>query len=243
MYKTDIDFQLLKKNIKPWGKSQKTSWRLYELNEHKPGYKKHGNMWKHFQKHGVTQERLVDWDIPPIVGNGATFGLQQQLNSARPSVRYLREMNIYDDTNLKSNVTNDYIVKNTDDKHLARDVHSAIKDFLGPLGWEEVRFSRFQQPSGEVTLAHIDAHRQFCNMYDSLEDPVLCGEIKIGVMFLEDWAYGQGFGMGKDVVQNWKMGDFYEWPWFFPHHTYNNSNVERNSLTFVGRKRLRDRQS
>ena len=60
MYKTDIDRQPLRKNIKPWGTSQMNSWRLYNQHKNKPGYKKHGNFWKHFTKNNITQDRMVD---------------------------------------------------------------------------------------------------------------------------------------------------------------------------------------
>ena len=235
MYKTDLDTQLLRKNIKPWGESQMNSWRLYELNKDKPGYKKHGNVWESFEKHGVTLNRLTDWDIPPILGNGSTFGLQPQLSTSRPNISEIHEMNIYCDSNINS--TNEYIVKQTQDTTLSRDVQKALYDFLTPMGWEKIRFSRFQQPAGEMTATHVDVHRQMSNLHNSHEDPILCGEVRIGVVFLSDWAYGQGFGMGESIAQNWKVGDFYEWPWFFPHHTFNNSNVERNSLTILGRKK------
>jgi hypothetical protein len=235
MYKTDLDTQLLRKNIKPWGESQMNSWRLYELNKDKPGYKKHGNVWESFEKHGVTLNRLTDWDIPPILGNGSTFGLQPQLSTLRPNISEIHEMNIYCDSNINS--TNEYIVKQTQDTTLSRDVQRALYDFLTPMGWEKIRFSRFQQPAGEMTATHVDVHRQMSNLHNSHEDPILCGEVRIGVVFLSDWAYGQGFGMGESIAQNWKVGDFYEWPWFFPHHTFNNSNVERNSLTILGRKK------
>ncbi len=237
MYKTDLDKQLLRKNIKPWGESQKNSWRLYNQHKKKPGYHKHGNFWKSFQKNGVTLERLTDWDIPPIMGHGSTFGLQENLNTSRPKVNYIHEMNFYDDENIDE--THDYIVKQTGDRNLSKDVQRALYDFLTPMGWEQIRYSRFQQPAGEMTATHVDVHRQMSNLHNSLEDPILCGEIRIGVVFINDWAYGQGFGMGESIAQNWKVGDFYEWPWFFPHHTFNNSNVERNSITIIGRKRYK----
>ena len=238
MYKTDLDKQLLKHNISPWGESQQNSWRLYNLNKDKPGYHKHGNVWKHFAKHGVTKERLTDWDIPKVVGISSTLGLQDQLPESRPSLNYIRELNIYSDHAPHDiTVTNDLIVKQTQDYTLHRDVYNSLQGFLEPLGWEKARYSRFQQYPNEMTRVHVDIHRQMSNMHNSLTDPILCGEVRIGVVFLNDWAYGQGFGMGKDIVQNWKMGDFYEWPWFFPHHTFNNSNVLRNSLTIIARKR------
>jgi len=239
MYKTHLDRQPLKENIKPWGKSQLNSWRLYEKNKKKPGYKKHGNFWKSFEKFGITAERMTHWDVPAIVGNGSTFGVQQQLHTARPKINYIHECNIYCDDTMDITKTNRLIVDQTGDRNLARDVHRALKDFLDPMGWEKLRFSRFQQPAGEMTATHVDVHRQMSNLHNSLDDPILSGEVRIGVMFLNDWAYGQGFGMGESIAQNWKIGDFYEWPWFFPHHTFNNSNVERNSLTVVGRKRLK----
>jgi len=237
MYKTDIDRQPLRKNIKPWGTSQMNSWRLYNQHKNKPGYKKHGNFWKHFTKNNITQDRMVDWDIPKILANGSTFGVHPQLHSSRPEVNYIREMNIYCDDTQDVRKTNKYITEQTGDKRLSQDVLKALDEFLGPLGWEKLRYSRFQQFSGEKTLSHIDVHRQMSNLHNTLSDPILCGEIRIGVVFLTDWAYGQGFAMGKDIAQGWKVGDFYEWPWFFPHHTFNNSNVERNSLTIIGRHR------
>ena len=237
MYKTDLDKQLLRKNIKPWGKSQMHSWRLYDLHKSKPGYQKHKNTWGSFKKHGVTLERLTDWDIPPVIGIGSTFGLQAQLNTSRPTISYIHEMNIYNDKEQNVDQTHPYIVERTRDKQLSVDVHKALYDFLEPMGWEQIRVSRFQQPAGEMTGSHVDVHRQMSNLHNSHDDPMLCGEIRIGVVFLNDWAYGQGFGMGESIAQNWKIGDFYEWPWFFPHHTFNNSNVERNSLTIIGRKR------
>jgi|TARA_R110000787_G_scaffold42407_1_gene104407 hypothetical protein len=234
MYKTDVDHQLLRKNIKPWGQSQLNSWKLYELNKNKPGYKKHNNIWDSFKKYGLTLDRLTDWDIPPILGNGPTFGLQQQLSTSKPNINNVHEMNIYHESDMDK--TNDYIVKTTQDTSLSRDVRSALYDFLKPLGWEKIRYSRYQQPSGAGVPAHIDVHRQLSNLHNSHDDPILCGEVRIGVVFLNDWVYGQGFGTGKDIVQGWQVGDFYEWPWFFPHHTFNNSNVERNSLLISGRK-------
>lgn len=237
MYKTGIDEQPLKKNIKPWGRSQANSWKFYNQHKKKPGYKKHGNYWKHFTKHGVTQARLTDWDIPQVVGNGSTFGVQEQMHTSRPEINYIREMNIYCDSDQSTEKTNGYIVEQTGDKKLSKDVKQSLESFLSPMGWEKLRFSRFQQYAGEMTATHVDVHRQMSNLHNSLEDPILCGEIRIGVLFLTDWAYGQGFGMGESIAQHWKMGDFYEWPWFFPHHTFNNSNVERNSITIIGRKR------
>lgn len=238
MYETDLDYQPLKKNIKPWGQSQMNSWRLYELNRHKPGYIKHGNYWNAFEKNNITQDRMTDWDIPAIMGHGSTFGLQPQMNTSRPKVSHIHEMNIYCDDSLDLHKTNKYIVDQTGDNKLSVDVHNALKEFLEPMGWEKLRYSRFQQPAGEMTSSHVDVHRQMSNLHNSLDDPILSGEVRIGVLFLDDWAYGQGFGMGESIAQNWKKGDFYEWPWFFPHHTFNNSNVERNSLTIIGRKRL-----
>jgi hypothetical protein len=238
MYKTDLDKQPLKKNIKPWGASQVNSWRLYELNKHKPGYIKHGNFWDSFEKHGITQERMTDWDIPAVLGKGSTFGIQPQLNTLIPKISYIHELNIYCDDTMDMTKTNRLIVEQTGDRELVKDVHAALKDFLEPMGWEKLRFSRFQQPAGEMTASHVDVHRQMSNLHNSLDDPILCGEIRIGVVFLTDWAYGQGFGMGESIAQNWKVGDFYEWPWFFPHHTFNNSNVQRDSLTVIGRKRF-----
>jgi hypothetical protein len=238
MYKTDLDRQPLKKNIKPWGESQMNSWRLYEKNKSKPGYLKHGNYFKFLKKHGVTLSRLVDWDIPPCVGNGSTFGVQPQMNTSRPNVSYIREMNFYCEETGDTDKTNRYIVEQTGDKDLSKDIKKGLYEFLEPMGWEKLRFSRFQQHAGEMTLSHVDVHRQLSNLHNSLDDPILSGEVKIGVMFINDWAYGQGFGMGESIAQGWKTGDFYEWPWFFPHHTFNNSNVERNSITVVGRKRL-----
>ena len=234
MYKTELDRQPLRKIIKPWGESQLNSWKLYELNKHRRGYKKHGNVWDSFEKHNLTIDRLTDWDIPPVLANGATFGLQQQLSTSRPNIYNVHEMNIYHESD--SDKTSDYIMKNTQDTFLSRDVKSAIHDFIDPLGWKKVFPRRHQQPSGCSVQSHIDVHKQLSDRYDSHDDPILCGEIRIGVVFLNDWAYGQGFGMGKDIVQGWKMGDFYEWPWFFPHHTFNNSNVERNTLLINGRK-------
>jgi hypothetical protein len=238
MYKTDLDKQPLKKNIKPWGESQMHSWRLYEKNKNKPGYIKHGNFINSLKKHKVTTSRLVDWDIPAIVGNGSTFGVQPQMNTSRPKISHIHEMNIYCDDTGDTNKTNRYIIEQTGDKDLSKDLKKALYDFLKPMGWEKLRFSRFQQHAGEMTASHVDVHRQMSNLHNSLEDPILSGEVRIGVMFISDWAYGQGFGMGESIAQGWKTGDFYEWPWFFPHHTFNNSNVERNSITVVGRKRV-----
>ena len=96
MYKTDLDQQLLRKNIKPWGVSQQNSWRLYELNKHRPGYIKHGNYWDCFERHKVTLDRLVDWEIPQIQGMSSTFSLQPGMmtgschhtTAQRPTVDY-----------------------------------------------------------------------------------------------------------------------------------------------------------
>jgi hypothetical protein len=169
-----------------------------------------------------------------MLGNGPTFGLQQQLSTAKPNINNVHEMNIYNESDMDK--TSDYIVKTTQDTSLSRDVQAALYDFLDLLGWEKIRYSRFQQPSGSAVSAHIDIHRQLSNLHNSHEDPILCGEVRVGIVFLNNWAYGQGFGAGKDIVQGWKIGDFYEWPWFFPHHTFNNSNVERNSILISGRK-------
>lgn len=238
MYKTDLDDQLLKHNISPWAESQLNSWRLYNLNKHRPGYVKHGNVWKHFEKNRVTTRRINGWDIPKVVGISSTLGLQDQLPESRPTLNYIREQNIYSDESPHDiSQTNQHIVRETQDYNLNRDVHSALQGFLGPMGWEKVRYSRFQQFPNEMTRVHVDIHRQMSNMHNSPDDPIKCGEVRIGVVFLNDWAYGQGFGMGKDIAQGWKTGDFYEWPWFFPHHTFNNSNVIRNSITIIGRKR------
>ena len=239
MYKTDLDLQPLKDNIKPWGVSQMNSWRLYEKNKKKPGYVKHGNVWKSFEKFGVTQKRMTDWEVPPVISYGGTFGLHPQLPTSRPNVNYIYECNIYCDETKDTAKTNRTILDQTGDRGLSQDVHNALKDFLEPMGWEKLRYSRFQQPAGEHTGSHVDVHRQMAGMHNSLDDPILSGEVRIGVIFLTDWAYGQGFGMGESIAQGWKMGDFYEWPWFFPHHTFNNSNVQRDSLTVIGRKRIK----
>jgi hypothetical protein len=241
MYETDLDKLPLKKNIKPWGQSQVNSWRLYDLNKHRPGYVKHGNFWSALENNNVSLERLTDWEIPRILGHGSTFGLHPQLNTARPRMNYIHEMNIYCDDSQDVNKTNAYIVGQTGDDKLSPDLHKALQSFLGPMGWEKLRYSRFQQAAGEMTASHVDVHRQMSNLHDSVNDPILCGEIRIGVLFLNDWAYGQGFAMGRSIAQEWKLGDFYEWPWFFPHHTFNNSNVERNSITVIGRKRVHDK--
>ncbi len=235
MYETEIDRQLLRKNIKPYGESQQTSWRLYNIHKHKSGFVDHGNHWDSFEKHGVELERLVDWDIPQVLGMSSTFGLQPTLPTSRPTQNFIREMNIYHDNDLAR--THEDIIKQTQDTELSADTHKALRDFLEPMGWEKIRYSRFQQYPGEMTFSHVDVHRQMSNLHNSHTDPILCGEIRIGVIFLNNWAYGQGFGSGQTILQNWKVGDFHEFPWFFPHHTFNNSNVERNSITVIGRKR------
>lgn len=234
MYKTHLDRQILRRNITPWGQSQLNSWKLYQLNEKKPGYKAHGNKLNSLKKYGVTLDRLTDWEVPLVLGNGPTFGLQQQLSTSKPTVNYVREINIYDDDDMDK--TNDYIVRTTQDTTLSADVRKSLYDFLEPLGWTNIRYARFQQPAGSSVAAHIDIHRQLAIQNNSPIDPMLCGEIKFGILFLSDWAYGQGFGSGKDIITKWKAGDFFELPWFFPHHTFNNSNVERNSILINGRK-------
>jgi hypothetical protein len=235
MYETEIDRQLLRKNIKPYGESQQTSWRLYDIHKDKPGFVDHGNHWDSFEKHGVKLERLVDWDIPQVLGMSSTFSLRPTLPTSRPTQNFIREMNIYHDNDLAR--THEDIIRQTQDTELSADTHRALRDFLEPMGWEKIRYSRFQQYPGEMTFSHVDVHRQMSNLHNSHTDPILCGEIRIGVIFLNDWAYGQGFGAGQTILQNWKVGDFHEFPWFFPHHTFNNSNVERNSITVIGRKR------
>ena len=235
MYETDLDQQPLRKNIKPWGASQMNSWRLYQLNRHRPGYIKHGNFWHCFEKHRVTLERLVDWEIPQVQGLSSSYSLQPTLPTSRPKNNYIREMNVYEDDDLGK--TNKHIVEQTQDTELSVDLHNALQEFLGEMGWTKIRYSRFQQYPGEMTSSHVDVHRQMSELHNSHIDPILCGEIRIGVVFLNDWVYGQGFGMGESIAQDWKIGDFYEFPWFFPHHTFNNSNAERNSLTVIGRKR------
>ncbi len=237
MYKTDLDKKLLRHNIKPWAESQVNTWKMFDKHKDKPGYHKHGNVWKHFEKHGVTRERMVDWEVPEVVGISSTFGVQPQAPDTRPELNHIRELNIYCDKEPHDlTVTNEVITKQTQDRQLNRDVYNALMEFIG---WEKIRYSRFSQPPGRLTKSHVDVHRQMSNMHNSHDDPILCGEVRIGVIFLNDWAYGQGFGMGNSVAQQWKVGDFYEWPWFFPHHTFNNSNMQRDSLTIIGRKRLK----
>jgi hypothetical protein len=209
MYATPYDNLTLKEFGRPYDHYIEKCYKLFEEHEAagRPG-------WKNVGKIELDWARYIWGDIDPILNKAASFMRQPNPTTEIPQPKYIRECNLYD--------------PKTPDPTLFDDTVKVIKNFYNDD--RLIRVARVQLKSNETTFTHVDQHRQLQEM---TKKPILVKDVRIGFIFLEDWVYGQAYFLGNSVLTHWKQGDVVEfWPWL-PHHTVNNSNVERNALVMV----------
>ena len=226
MSSTPYDHIPLRKFVKPFDAGQKKCWEMFQEMKHQK------ELIRYVDNIQLDWDRYTDWEVPPMVNTIATWGWKPTERTEIPNkVRYVNECNIHAPDSMDK--TNPVILKQTGDESLSVDTYKWAKEFWGKhLGVTWMRCSRFCSPAMNIIPLHIDRFRQMAEIFDSREDPITCGDVKFGVIFLTDWELGQGFGFGDKILTGWKKGDAWTMPWFYPHYTFNCSEVERNSLTF-----------
>jgi len=88
--------------------------------------------------------------------------------------------------------------------------------------------------------AHYDAttdyHSELASTITNYEKTPVDQVFNIFIMFLEEWAHGQAFMIGRDAYMHWEPGDVIGFPWYMIHSTVNASRKNRNILYTVGAK-------
>ncbi len=69
---------------------------------------------------------------------------------------------------------------------------------------------------------------------DNFENLSVDDLFNIAVIFLEPWAHGQAFLVGRSSITNWKVGDVASFPWYMPHSTINGSDKNRHIIFMSG---------
>lgn len=92
-----------------------------------------------------------------------------------------------------------------------------------------------QQP-GKMHPLHTDLNRALTNIIadKNLSNKVKVKNIRKYIVYLEDWALGQVFMIGRHACTNWKKGDVISFPWFMPHSTANAGLVARPLIFISG---------
>lgn len=92
------------------------------------------------------------------------------------------------------------------------------------------------QSPGKMHPQHTDLNRELSCIIaaNDLNDKVKVKNIRKYIVYLEDWAHGQVFMLGRQACTNWQKGDIISFPWFMPHSTANAGLVDRPLMFISG---------
>lgn len=95
--------------------------------------------------------------------------------------------------------------------------------------WQQLSWSFYKMTPGVILPVHIDAFKRFKEMHNPAP-----GTIRRALVFLEDRAPGHFLDLGKDVMHNWRAGDYAWWTENAPHTAANCGITDRYTLQLTG---------
>jgi len=104
------------------------------------------------------------------------------------------------------------------------------------LNLDEIYCLQQTQLPGTLVGQHTDLNRGLSNILvdKGIDQNVKLKHIRKYIVYLDNWAHGQVFMVGRHAHTNWQKGDVMSFEWYMPHSTVNAGLKPRPILFIAG---------